>query len=293
MPWQGAQADLLRALSVALSAVAKHEHTLARALSDPGAIDLPDGTPNTMDAVQLQVAGPLYFAAELEQAGVLRCAELVAGLFASGAISQPLGPVAQLINRFWRGRRERLEAAERDAIFARVLEPPHFERLMSALCQAIVALADNDAQRRQLHEDIALSMAAQSLAGFLAQRVDPMASIAARDLVDTINAALGFLRDRMLQSAFGVHAMWGLVAVVGEAQDGVTAGVAQRLAERGRAGQTVLLWLATHYGHDALALDANEPADVELIMCAQRWLDAAPRALAMTRTSAPALPIAA
>lgn len=293
VPWHGAQADLLRAVATALSAVAVHERALAHALSDLGAIDLPDGAPNAMDAAQLRAAGPLYFAGELEQAGLLRCAELVAGLFASGAITQPLGPVAMQINTFWRGRRERLELAEREAIFARVLEPPHFERLMAALCEAIVAQADGSDMR----EGVTLATTAQSLAEFLAQRVDPMASIAARDLVDTINGALGFLRDRMLQTAFGVHSLWALVAVSADADAQIGAasrtGDVQRHAERGRAGQSVLLWLATHYAEANLALDPSNADDVALIMSAQRWLDAAPRLPASAASSAPPLPIAA
>lgn len=298
VPWHGAQADLLRALSVALSAVGVHEQTLARAMSDLGAIDLPDGAPNQLDTARLQAAGPLYFAGELEAAGVLRCAELVAGLFASGTISQPLGPVAQSINTFWRARRERLEAVEREAIFERVLEPPHFDRLMTALCSAIVAQADGHAPSTgpawNMREGVALSMAAQSLAEFLAQRIDPMASIAARDLVDTINAALGFLRDRMLQSAFGVHSLWALVAVEAQSQGtGATAGDVQRHAERGRAGQAVLLWLARNFGGTTVTLDPGNAADIELIMSAQRWLDAERRMQARQSFAATNLPIAA
>ena len=293
VPWSGAQGELLRAVATALSAVATHEHAVVRALSDLGAIDLPDGAPNAMDAAQLQAAGPLYFAGELEQAGLLRCAELITGLFASGTITQPLGPIASQLNRFWRGRRERLEQVEREAIFARVLEPPHFDRLMSALCEAIVAEADGSDMR----EGVTLATTAQSLAEFLAQRVDPMASIAARDLVDTINSALGFLRDRMLQAAFGVHSLWSLLAVSAntDAQLGPAsnAGDVQRLAERGRAGQAVLLWLAGHYAESNVAREMSNADDTALVMSAQRWLDAAPRVPVSPAGTAPALPIAA
>jgi hypothetical protein len=297
LPWRPAHAGLLHALAFASAQVAGHERALAQALMfDPGGIDLPDGAPNAMDAASVRAAGPLYFAAELEAAGLLRCAELVAGLFASGAINQPLGPVAQSINTFWRGRRERLEAAERAAIFARVLEPPHFERLMGALCRAIVAQADNaddTGLRADLREQVGLAASAQSLAEFLAQRVDAMASIAVRDIIDTINQAIGFLRDRMLQAAFGTQSLWALVATASSG-DGITAGsatAAQRHAERGRAGQSVLAWLASNYQGTSLALDPRNAEHIELIMAAQRWLDAAP--LASAQPALPALPIAA
>lgn len=282
VPWRPAHASFVQALAFAISQVDGHERALAGALTfDPGAIDLPNGTPNAMDAAQLRAAGPLYFAAELETAGLLRCAELAAGLFASGAISQPLGPVAQSINAFWRSRRDRMEEGEREAIFNRVLEPPHFERLMGALCRAIVAQADNaddTGLRSDLREQVSLATSAQALAEFLAQRMDAMASIAVRDIIETINLAIGFLRDRMLQAAFGTHSLWALVATA-SSRDGTTPGsanTAQSHADRGRAGQSVLAWLASHYQRASITLDPHDAADMELIMTAQRWLDAAP-----------------
>jgi hypothetical protein len=299
VPWRPAHAGLLRALAFASSQVAGHERALATAqMLDLGAIDLPDGAPNAMDAAQLRAAGPLYFAANLETAGLLRCAELVAGLFASGAITQPLGPVAQAIGTFWRSRRERLEAGEREAIFQRVVEPPHFDRLMGALCRAIVAQADNadgNGLRPDLREHVGLAASAQGLAEFLAQRIDAMASIAVRDVIDTINQAIGFLRDRMLQAAFGTHSLWALIATAASA-DGMTAGSAtdvHRHVERGRAGQTVLSWLAANYQSATLALDPRDAGHIELIMAAQRWLDALPVQPAQPASGLPALPIAA
>lgn len=296
LPWRPAHAGLLQALAFAAAQVDEHEHALARALVFDTGIDLPADRPGAMDAAHLRAAGPLYFAAELEAAGLLRCAELMAGLFASGTITQPLGPVAQSIHAFWRGRRERLQAAEREAIFERVLEPPHFERLMEALCRSILAQADNagdDGLRADLYESVDLDTRAQALADFLARRMDAMASIAVRDVIDTINQAITFLRDRMLQAAFGTHSLWALVATAASA-DGATPGSAtsaEARAERGRAGQAVLAWLAAQHGRRGLALDPRDPAHVELIMAAQRWLSGAPAA-GMPRTP-PTLPVAA
>jgi hypothetical protein len=209
----------------------------------------------------------LYFASELESAGLLPTAELVTGLFASGAITQPLGPTAQLLHAFWRGRRERLEAKERSALFARVVEQPHFDRLMTTLCSALV----DQAEVAGIHEQVALAAAAQAMGEFLSQRVDAMAAMVAHDVVDTINTALGFLRDRLLQTAFGVSSLWQLVAVAGAAQ-GQNATTVQQHVDQGRAGQGVLLWLAAHYSETAPRLDANNAADVEVIGAAQRWL---------------------
>lgn len=284
---RSAHAPLLQALAVSLSALARH--TYAMSLAELGDIDLPPGAPNAMDRAQLQAAAPLYFASELEAAGLLPTAELVAGLFASGAITQPLGPAAQQINAFWRGRRERLDVNERNAIFLRVFEAPHFERLMSAYCEAIVAQADG----ADMREGVTLETYGQALGEFLAQRTDPMAAMAAHDIVGNINDALKFLRDRLLLVAFGANSLWSLLAVAGAVQGG-SAGLIQNRVERGRAGQTVLLWLAGHYDVMLPQLDPSRADHIEVISAAQRWLSARPTVAATIPSAgvAPALPIA-
>lgn len=267
-------AALLGAMAVAMSALEAHETAYAQALEGID-FDLPEAAPTVEDRVQLNAAAPLYFASELERAGLLPTAELIAGLFASGAITQPLGPTATLLHAFWRGRRERLGADERNAIFGRVIEAPHFDRLMHTLCEAIVTQADGV----DLREQVLVATHAQGLGAFLAQRVDPMAAIAARDIVEAINTALLFMRDRQLQTAFAVRDLWRLVAIVGS-QNGVPAGMAQQHVERGRNGQTVLLWLAQHTADSAIRLDAGQPDDMAVIVAAQRWLASAPAEVA-------------
>jgi hypothetical protein len=277
---------LLQALASAMAALDRQQ-ALSLSLAELGDIDLPPGAPRPEDRAQLQAAGPLYFASELNAAGVLATAELIAGLFASGAISQPLGPTAQLLHAYWRGRRERLDDKERSALFSRVIEAPHFDRLMAALCSALMAQADS----AELHEQVALSVAAQSLGEFLSQRVDSMATIAGRDIVVTINQALGFLRDRLLQTAFGVRNLWQLVAVAGATQ-GQTATSVLRHVDQGRAGQSVLLWLAAHYTEAAPRLDMGNAEDVEVLSAAQRWLSGRPAIPASTPSTPPVVALA-
>lgn len=285
LPPQHPYAALLGAVSVALGALDAHDVAYAQALAGID-FDLPEGAPNAEDRIQLNAAAPLYFASELERAGLLPTAELIAGLFVSGAIAQPLGPTANLLHAFWRGRRERMDADERNAIYARVIETPHFDRLMRVLCEGIIAQADGV----DLREQVVVATHAQSFAAFLAQRVDPMASIAARDIVETLNTALVFLRDRKLQAAFAVNDLWRLVAIVGS-QNGIPSGAAQQHVERGRSGQTVLLWLADHYADNAIRLDAAKPEDVEVIVAAQRWLASLPASSALPMH--PTLPMVA
>ena len=270
-------AELLGALAQAQAAL--QTPAFAQALSGLIDFDLPPGTPSATDAVQVKAAAPLYFASELERAGLLPTAELVAGLFASGAVVQPLGPAAQLLHAFWRARGDRLSEEERLAIFARVFEAPHFGTLMAALCNAIVAQADG----HDIREEVQLASHAQALGGFLAQRTDPMAAIAARDIVQTLHTALAFLRDRLVQTAFGVRDLWALVGIVdrqrtqagGEAS-AIGAGGIQSALDRGRNGQAVLLWLADHLAGDTQRIAAASPEGAALIAAATRWLAASP-----------------
>jgi hypothetical protein len=67
----------------------------------------------------------------------------------------------------------------------------------------------------------------------------------------------------------------------------------QQHVEQGRAGQTVLLWLAAHAAGPVPVLDAGKPDDLELIGAAQRWLSGRITTPATTPAVAPALPIAA
>ena len=104
-----------------------------------------------------------------------------------------------------------------------------------------------------------------------------MATIAANDIVENINAALAFLRDRLVQAAFGVKSLWALVSIAGAVRGQGDASIRNHV-DRGRAGQTVLLWLAAHYTDRTPKLDPTNPGDVEVIGAAQRWLSARPLA---------------
>jgi hypothetical protein len=243
---------------------------IAQALADLGDIDLPDTAPTAEDAHNLEALGPLYLASELEQAGLLRTAELVAGLFASGSITQPLGPTAQLIAKFWQGRRERLSAEERQHLFAQVFDPAGFYPLMQALCTALAGTLDTPPRPGDVHAQVQVREAADTLGGWLAPHAAGMAQFAANDIVGALSQATHFLRDRMLQAAFGVHDLWGLVEAVGRAQ-GTSATQARQRVELGRHGADVLSWLAGAVTQ-AYAFDPASAAGQQLMTSAEGWL---------------------
>src|SRR5262245_49443521 len=128
---------LVEALDHAGCTLAHHEHAVASSLAQLGSIDLPPSA--AVDTTALQPLAPLYLLCELEHAGVLKAAEQIAGLFAGGAVTQDLGPVAAHIVEFWQGRQQRLSAAERDHLLEQTFEAQYFYPAMQQLCSALVA----------------------------------------------------------------------------------------------------------------------------------------------------------
>jgi hypothetical protein len=244
---------------------------LARALAELGDFALPDldtPAPAARDAALLAPLGPLYVAHELEQAGLLRAAELIAGLFASGTIQQPLGATAGRLNDFWRGRHERLGEAERAQLLGRTFEAQAFYPRMDRLCAALAALADN-ADASDLRETVGVEQAGWALVDLLAARAGGMLSYAAADILGAVKAALAFMRERTLQVAFGTHDLWSLVAASGAAQ-GIDAAAVRRHVELAREGASILVWLAAAAG-TTLRLDPASPQARSLIGAALRW----------------------
>ncbi|GAA5785129.1 hypothetical protein [Chitiniphilus shinanonensis] len=282
-------ADQDPSLALAL-ALAEAEHLLdchrlarAQALADLGDIDLPDVAPTRDDLSQLAPLGPLYLARELEQAGLLPMAEQVAGLFASGAITQPLGPTGELITRFWRQRRDRLSANERGAMLQQVFEAGVFDRAMERLCNAVLALADN-AGTRDAREEVTLDLALRGVRELLFQRSGGMVGFAAEDILASVRDAIAFLRDPRLLAAFSVRSMWALLAASGER----TEYQVRQHVELGNAGVTLLAWVGSADAGQA-TLNAGGDGAARLFAAAQRWLMAR-QSLGDTPAAAPPAP---
>ena len=122
--------QLQLAVSFAQGLVAENATSLAMSMQEVGDIALPNlsitGNAQARDYSVLKTLAPLYLAFELEQAGVLKTAERIAGLFFSGAITQPLGEAEPLITEFWQNRRQRLSKKERDSLFQQTFERRYF-----------------------------------------------------------------------------------------------------------------------------------------------------------------------
>ena len=263
---------LLKTIANALEAVqiAQRMADRAFALAELGDIDLPDTAPTAEDAQRLQTIGPLYLGFELEQAGLLRTAELIAGLFASGAITQPLGPTGELIAQFWHTRQQRMNETERGQILSQVFNPSDFYPMMHTLCDTLVHLSDYPVQTIDIHGQAMVQQAAEVLGAWLASRGGGMVSYAADEILQTLSQALRFLRDRLLQTAFGVHDLWSLTNVVSQAQ-GQAGQTGRHRADMGRAGATVLGWLSAGIGN-RFALDPTSTEGQHVMAAAEDWL---------------------
>ncbi|XZG68940.1 hypothetical protein ACTSKR_09760 [Chitinibacteraceae bacterium HSL-7] len=256
-----ALSPLLQRLDGALSS-ALGELALVQALEDLGEIELPSAAPQPDELSRLQPLGPLYLACELERAGVLTTAEQVAGLFASGAITQPLGAATPRIVQFWRGRNERLSANERQTTFAQVFEPEAFYPPFRQLCEAALALADNG-DTHDIREEVGLAMAVRRLREQLFARSGGMVTFAATDILQAVRDATAFLREPALHAAFGVRSMWALVAASSEISEHQT----RQHADMGAAGVHMLAWLA-----QPTAGQSGVMPPTPIYAAAQRWL---------------------
>jgi hypothetical protein len=253
---------LLRALHDACHQVRRAR---AAASPEPDAIDMPEPSRSG----DLQIAGPLYLTAEYDAAGLIRTAELVAGLFAAGSITIPLGPVEALVNQFWHNRQQRLSAEERVHLLAGAFDPHVFPPLMQALCQALGAEGQVQAPPG-IQAQVTLQTASDEVAACLEPHLVGMVVEAVPELLDTLTTATHILRDRRLQMAFGAPDLWALLGVVGRAS-GMSADAARHHAELGKSGAVVLGWLA-----QGTPFDPATPAGQQTIAAAVEWLLAWP-----------------
>jgi hypothetical protein len=273
---QGASAEALL-LSLALQDAQEWTpQILGIALASLGDIDLPDPAVPSRNAGVLSALPTLYWVHGLDQAGLLKAAESVAGLWASGSIQAPLPDRGQALQNFWRSRRERLTADERGHLLGLVFDPRDFEPAMRRLCLALVALADNAGQH-DMREEVGLQQAAFGLLELCGARLEGAPMAAAPDLLAQTRAAVALLTPRALQAAFAVRDFYSLIEL-SQRGAGLATGRARRLAERAQSGAAVLRWLALAAAQ-GFAVDPRAAPLQTLMADAQRWLmnsDASP-----------------
>jgi hypothetical protein len=227
---------------------------------DLGDVELPPVSGGTAEEqARLRSVAPLYLAGELESTRLLPAVEMLAGLFASGAIPGDVGAAGEMLLRFRHRARERLTADERDALFGRLFGKPYgpalaehgaqsarndeFEGLMMDLTDALSQLAPPPPHGPGVQGEIRVHTAASPLSANLLLRGGGMTEYAARDVLEQIRDGLEILKVRELQAAFGQLGVWATVQEVSRRYLGQVTDLVSRVA-RGRSGTTILAWLA-------------------------------------------------
>jgi hypothetical protein len=242
-----------------------------------GVIDLPSIAPGSLVAAQVRVAAVLYWASELEAAGLIPMVEAIAEGIVRGTFLQPLGASIHPLMTFWRAREHRFTAPERRGLFERLFggeqtapQDGQFEAQFGALIEVIAAIA-----RQPLGEGTGLlearaNVAARDVGAWLSDRTAGIAAFAARDIVDQVRHALALLQHPDLVRALGGGSPWQLVARHAPLLLRRSVDVTRHLA-RATSGLALIDWIARHA--DALnggrmAIARTDP----IVRDAEAWL---------------------
>jgi hypothetical protein len=195
------------------------------------------------------VFAALYLAAELEQAGVVPIAELLAEQRYS--LNTATYEAAAKLEGFAGHHHDWYDRAGRVQVYARLfgigagatndggaLVNREFVPLLAALCTALTRYADATSGGTTL--DATTRFAAQSLLSNIAPRALGNTLLAARRLEDQIRQAVDVLRDPAIAGLVGARTLQQtIVNILGKDAPDV-----QRLIDSGLAGQKVIEWLA-------------------------------------------------
>lgn len=244
-------------------------------LDELGSIDLPPAVHGEIDQAQLRAIASLYLAADLEAAGVVPAVEALAGLGGGGTFSIDLGAAAPLVASFWKSRNDRANAGEREQAFGRLFGAG-FEDAMLDVCEALYKLDElaTNANFGGIAQQTRVRVAATHLAAALADAGSGITVFLAQEILVAIKQALVILGLPDLRGAFGARDVWGTIAGIDRLTR--TRRPDPRLfVRRGRAGMTVLAWLADAVPHLENAAQLLVKLDHPVIPAAVDWMEAA------------------
>ena len=254
--------DLRRSLLLADSLLRQTGHAASFALAtvenDPLRLNLPpivgSGSSSiTPDSATLQVMATLYLQAELEQAGVIPVADMLADARYQLSINNVQS--AKLLDEFYRNRREWPDRKSREHIFARVFGMGStadsyagsvinrdFQSCFANLCLSIKRFYD-DARWRKTADptlDTAIKQTATNLLVNLGSRGFGDLYDSARRIQDELNRAIKILSDEGIGNSLRSRGMWNVLRAV------LSPNVPDfaRLTTRGQSGLQLLNWLA-------------------------------------------------
>lgn len=282
-----ARTTLLEALALATDAVAPHRVAGVPAQDDPLGLNLPTLGPGSGEAPSagtLRVFGTLYLAAELEQAGVVPIAELLAT--ERDSLNLTSFEAAARLDDFATRRLQWYDRAGRVQLYARLfgigpgatndagsLANRDFVNLLASLCRALAGYAQlSPGGVATAGLEATLQESAQALLANLASRALGNTLLAARRIDDQVRHAVDILRDQSICALVGARTLQETILnILGKDAPDV-----QRLIDAGAAGQKVLVWLAdalprfTADSHAGPLVTPGDPVSVT----AGLWLNA-------------------
>jgi hypothetical protein len=266
-----------------------HARAFAAQLGLPelGDIDLPPIGGSAADQAGLRAAAALYLASELESARLVPAMEVLAGVYATGALPVEVGPAASMLLGVWRHRNQRFGRPEREAFFARLFgrsggpglatssgggSNERFETLLLDLCESLYRLQSSfPRDHPDRGSQVAIAVAAQYLISNLSPRSRGMTVYAAGDMVTAIRDAVAIFSEARVQSAVGASSMWG--AVRNTTRDYLNEEVdLDAHVRRGQSGQVLLAWLAHAAPQLGLSSSPTVEPDEPVVSAAVSWL---------------------
>lgn len=243
-------------------------------------IELPPMHAARIDQAQLRAVASLYLASELENTGLIAAVETLAGLVRTGALGVDVGSATPQLVTFWQGRNHRASREEREHSFASLFgagaEGDSFIDGMLALCEALYKL-DEQATNASYGGVSQQMRVRSSAARVLAQLLGSAAGITvfmAQEILQSLREAIAILKHPELLAALGARDVWTAIARIDRIAH-AHHNPARLYVQRGRAGMTVLSWLA----EAAPLLERQSGALVKLdhpvIGAALDWMQAA------------------
>jgi hypothetical protein len=241
-----------------------------------GDIDLPPSLHGQIDQAQMRAIASLYLASDLEAAGVVPVVEQLSGLArGGGGLSIDLGGAAPLIADFWRSRNDRATTEERAQAFARLFGGS-FEDLMLDLCEALYKLDElaTNPNYGGITQQTRVRSAATRMLDAIVDGGSGITVFVAQEIMASLKAALAILGHPDLKGAFGARDVWGTIAGI-DRMSRTKRPDPRLFVRRGRAGMTVLAWLADAAPHLENAAALLVALDHPVIPAAVDWMESA------------------
>jgi hypothetical protein len=242
-----------------------------------GLAALPPLTGDTVETDQLRVVPALFWAKEVEDAGLLQIVEALADGTMNGTVPDPLGHGSELLFAYHRAKKDRFTLEERQAVFSHLFGGPgspdpnaDFPRLFEATVDALadVGLTAVNVPTEE-YEVRATTLAAQ-IAESLSPRSAGVTAFAARDVIANIREALQILQDPDVAMTYGGGSPWTIVERLAQPLLGRPLDPRTHVT-RATCGMTILAWClgnASSISGGPMSVSRTDP----VVRAAEEWV---------------------